>query len=644
MWNKGMNVRNAATPQRRNAATPQRRNAATRVAAFLSGAINRSRFVLPLLVLGAILSPTHAQTPAWQFNPRRIGSALTEGGWMVSRPIATVNGSPEFTFPLELVYLSNRTQRGGFGGKWFCPQLEGSLIPKARGVLAWTQPSGGVIGLVAGENKQSVLADQRGEWRAKITGALTVISNPEGWQYSYRSGRPVSIQAPSGRQLEFACTGTNLTSVTLRDPATGVSRLLVTLVRQTNDRVAEIHVGGTTHRFSYENGRDGDLATWLRPGAPKADAFEYEKKSGLLTTIQAGIPGAERLRFLSEIAKGKDGKPLPENDPANYRLIADSNFKYSYEDRKGAVGRITIADNNGGTQSLDYAANRGLEISRDAAGIETRTYFYRAPGRKHDGKLRRIERGGQTIVDNFYDRITGNLIESRDQNGVSTFYEYDPRTAGNPLLAGKPLAIYSGTRKKKELVATMKYDSAGRLTERSDSSRQAARCTYNSRGALESVVNASGKRTTLTYDSFGRLTGVADGDQRHTAEYDDQGRVKSRKLPDGQTVEYLYDSVGQLEKTRQNGIVVSASQRDPAGRFVIQTDAIGRPTWSEFDAKGNVIAEHQANGSTTWYACDALGHRTAQIDGNGNKISFDYDKAGRMTKQVNPLAQTLTWE
>lgn len=101
--------------------------------------------------------------PAWRFEPRRLGAALLEGGWTVQRSLDVANGCPEFTFPIELIYLSNHTQRSGFGDEWFSPQLESNVLPKGKGVLAWTMPSGGVSGLFADERRASYFSDPSGE-------------------------------------------------------------------------------------------------------------------------------------------------------------------------------------------------------------------------------------------------------------------------------------------------------------------------------------------------------------------------------------------------------------------------------------------------------------------------------------------------
>ena len=53
-----------------------------------------------------------AAAPSWIFSPPTAGRALQSGGWMVDYPLGAVNACPEFSFPLQLVYLSTRNQEG----------------------------------------------------------------------------------------------------------------------------------------------------------------------------------------------------------------------------------------------------------------------------------------------------------------------------------------------------------------------------------------------------------------------------------------------------------------------------------------------------------------------------------------------------
>ena len=90
-----------------------------------------------IVFAGLIAGPYYGLKRAapWTFSPPTAGRALQTGGWTVDYPLGTVNASPEFNFPLQLVYLTTRSQEGLFGSGWFCPQLESSILPVGKGVL-----------------------------------------------------------------------------------------------------------------------------------------------------------------------------------------------------------------------------------------------------------------------------------------------------------------------------------------------------------------------------------------------------------------------------------------------------------------------------------------------------------------------------
>lgn len=587
-----------------------------------------------------------------RFAPARVGAVLPEGGWAIDRTIGGIEASPEFAFPLQLVYLTSRSQRGLLGDQWFCPQLESNLIPRGKDLLVWTFPSGGVIGLFAERNRASCFIDQSGQWRAKVTGALTVIRAADGWQYAYRAGRLVAVDSPTGRQLLYRYQNKRLSGIALRDTASNAIRPLLALAYQPNGRLASLDLGGQIHRVGFAAGQDGRLTGWQRPGTTPPDRFGYAKTGLLLTIEPAASPN---LNFLSEFAPPLDIKgeakraPGDEKDPALYRLVEDDTFKYIYPQAGDGktMGKVTAeAKASGAMQSLLHSAKRGVDTMQTASGETVTTFYYRAPGKKHDGKLRRIEKDGLVQVENYYDKRSGELIESRDANRISTYYEYASLPKSAPAeqtarFAGKPVAIYRGTRREHELVARMKYDAQGRLTEKIDSLKNTTHLSWNSRGELESMTEPGGTKIELAYDAFGKVLSRTIAGLKDAVEYDEQGRLKTRTAPDGQTIEPVYDALGRVEAIRQNGIEVERNEYDAAGRVTARVDALGRRTGFEYDQRGNLLLEAKPDakgkpGPVTRYEYDERNLRTAQIDGNGGRVEFEYDQAGHLVTQRHP--------
>jgi len=67
--------------------------------------------------------PLSGASPKWDFDLPHIGRVLYEGGWYQEYNLGVINASPEFNFPLQLVYLSTRETAGS--------SLDGSLILEA---------------------------------------------------------------------------------------------------------------------------------------------------------------------------------------------------------------------------------------------------------------------------------------------------------------------------------------------------------------------------------------------------------------------------------------------------------------------------------------------------------------------------------
>lgn len=593
-----------------------------------------------------------AHAVEWEFKPMRVGLVLPGSGWAVDRPLASVNISQEFSFPLQLVYLSVRSEKGLFGDQWFCPQLESTVLPRGKNILVWTTPSGNIVGLFTDKGRANVFADREHGFEARVSGELTTISDNDGWQYIYRHGRLATVQAPSGRQLEYSTSSNSLWQVTYRDKVSGASRIIVTISRKGNGLAEEIGVNGTRIQFGYQKPPDERLMSITRPGVENPETIEYSR-DGVLSVIKppAGIPATFKTQFFQP-EEPNGGNALPAGKTANSRLIDDGSFSYFYDNKNGLV---KATDRIGGWQSYQYSEKRGVEISATSAGEEIVKYYFRAPGRKHNGKLRRIEKNGKVVVESFYDKKTGNLIESRDGAGISTFFEYPEAvrreanisagvsTKADDSLCRKPIRILRGNRDKQELVEALQYDELGRVITRTATDDRVTRYTYNARGELESVTDPEGVRTTFNRDSFGRPTSVVKGEQREVFDFDEYGRIKSKTTPDGQVAEFSYDDAGRPSAVKQNGVPVATNKYDKNGVLVAKTDALGRATSIERDAKGHVTAENQPNGTVTRYEYDEAGHRTAQIDGNGNRITFKYDPSGRLVEQRNLLGQVLTW-
>ena len=594
--------------------------------------------------------------PAWIFNPQKAGRALYEGGWMEELSLGSVNGSPEFSFPLQLIYLNARQERGMFGPQWFCPQLESTVLPKGQGVLVWSMPSGGLMAFRVDTKRTAEFLSLDGNWRAKVSGSSKqLIYNDEGWQFSYSRGKLESISSPTGRVLELQWSGNTLQTVQIRDTVSGARRVLVGFAFGAGGLVSVMQVGDQQYKFGYyRNGGDDRLAV-LAPPLGNELRFFYQSESGILERTQTGKGDKDVVKYASVFVTPFEGttpskESTPKANPKNYWIAADRDFDYSYgidpkNKARWLADQVSLAGKTGLKKQVSYSGERGI-VAAKQEGVERKLYYYRAPGQKYDGKLRRVEENGLLKAEYRYDRKTGLMTEMVDGQGTVTFYDYPEgwKPLRRELWEPKPVRIRRGSRAKNETVAEFAYDDLGRIVTAKDAAGNVTRYGYTGRGELGTIIDPEGGKTVLAYDEFGRRTSVTRNNLKESVEYDPAGHVSALVAADGSRTEMNFDKTGQISGIKRNGKLQTEYVRDAAGKIVGEKDALGRVKKLERDERGNLLAETAANGSVTHYEYDDQNRCVAQIDGNGNKITFAYDLADRLVKQVNALGGTLTWK
>ncbi len=585
-----------------------------------------------------------------------MGKALYSGGWKVDYPLGEVNLSNEFQFPLQLIYMTGRTQEGLFGSQWFCPQLESSILPAGQGYLIWTMPSGGQVAFGEDESRKGEYRSADKAWRAKVSSGKQTLRDAEGWQYEYAKGRLQAVRSPGRRVLEFEWKGRQLIGVQLRDLASGARQLIFHALYNEDKRLSSFKLLGQLHKFAYiKDGTQERLAAWSPP-VGEVVKFLYQPGSGILACIGIGNTEdearIEKLKTVFVNPKG-EGTLADEFDAkkylGNYWLIQDALGKYNYK----PLGKkklqwnpadVTLTAFSGLVQESNFAEKRGIVTSKQGE-MERKNYYFRSPGQKYDGKLRRIEENGKLITEYRYSRKTGLLTEIVDATGKSTFFDYDPKFRPSKRVdwEPKPIRVRYGTRRKFELRAEYAYNDEGKLIAAKDASGNLTQYTYSARGELATVTNPAGDKVSYTYDGFGRVNSVTRADTVAKVDYDEAGRIKSQTAPDGTLTEMKYDADGLVTKIIRNGKVTKELVRDEFKRVIGEKDGLQRFSRRERDIRGNLLSETAANGAVTRYEYDSMNRRTAQIDGNGNKITFAYDLAGNLVKQTNALNKGQTW-
>jgi len=328
----------------------------------------------------------------------------------------------------------------------------------------------------------------------------------------------------------------------------------------------------------------------------------------------------------------------------------------------------TIGYTGGSVEQFRYD-DRGKVIEWITARGDVVSYSYDA----HD-LLTRKEYDDGYYVDHAYD-ARRNMLSAADPNGTTSF-EYDGADRvtrvtypdGRHLdyaydAAGRRVRMSDGNGYE----VNYAYDSLGRLRQLTDGlGDPIVTYTYDSLGRIELVEMANGTYTTYdydpadmiqhlvnygaddsvisrfdyTYDDLGRRVGMAtlEGDWTYT--YDASGQLVGVEAPDGRTIEYEYDAVGNRVSVTDNGTTTEYTtnsmnqytavdgttyEYDADGNLVSKTD--GESTWThEYDADGDLIGMTTPEGTWT-YEYDALGNRIA-VTHDGQRTEYLIDPFG----------------
>jgi hypothetical protein len=223
--------------------------------------------------------------------------------------------TPEFSFPLQLVYLTTRNQEGLFGSGWFCPQLESFILPVGKGVLLWSTPSGGQIALQQSPDRLSEYRSTDRLWKAEVSPSKQKVENEEGWEYHYSKGKLEGVVSPSRRMLEFEWQNGRLQGVQFRDIPSSSRRLVLVALYNDEKRLSSFKLDGQLHRFAYiKDGSVERLSAWQAPVGETAK-FLYHPENGGLAKVGIGNTEDPRHRHHPSRWRGAEKLLLPFTRP-----------------------------------------------------------------------------------------------------------------------------------------------------------------------------------------------------------------------------------------------------------------------------------------------------------------------------------------
>lgn len=194
-------------------------------------------------------------------------------------------------------------------------------------------------------------------------------------------------------------------------------------------------------------------------------------------------------------------------------------------------------------------------------------------------------------------------------------------------------------------VTTFSYEPVfNRVTSIQNGLGQTVQYLYDSLGNLTSVTDANGRGTAFTYNSFGQVTQVTDAAGQSTNfTYDALGNLSSSTDPLGKAQSFLYDGVARLVQSRDALGRRSAFSYDRLNRTVSTRDGNGQTTTFSYDPVGNVLQVTDARNATTTFTYDPLSRVKTRTGPLGKTAAWTYDLNGNITQSVDRRGQVSTF-
>lgn len=260
----------------------------------------------------------------------------------------------------------------------------------------------------------------------------------------------------------------------------------------------------------------------------------------------------------------------------------------------------------------------------------------------------------------------GRVTSMRDQNGIITTLQYDPRgwltrrtvLGDSAILFGDAVTRidYTADGLIRKLTrpdgsfALFGYDAGQRMTTVADSDGNAVVYTLNAAGEriAERTYDATGGLTrelSRAFDSLGRLVRIVDANNAATVfAYDQEGNLTGSTDPLLRASGSAYDALGRMTASLGNANApVGAGDRaqilyvyDALDRLTRVTDPKGLHTDYAYNGFGERTRLSSPDTGVSTYGYDAAGNQVTTTDARGVTKNVSYDALDRPTAVAYP--------
>jgi RHS repeat-associated protein len=315
-----------------------------------------------------------------------------------------------------------------------------------------------------------------------------------------------------------------------------------------------VNVLGYTNRFGYDAwGRK----IWQADPLKRTNWWNYST-AGLVLAQTNALGEATRFSY------DNLGRLLMTTFPDN---ACQSN-------RFNRLGQLVSVTDARGVSTTSVYNHQGLlvVVSNALGRVQSSSYDI------HDWVTNTVDANGVSLTRTF-DPAGRVLTALRPDGGIERF-GYT-----------KNIGLTSFTNPLSQVTMT-EYDLAGRKIAETNANQEVIRWTYSSSGELTRLTDAKGHNTLWGYDIFGQATSKTNhnGIEILRLRYDSAGRLTNRWTAAKGYVQYTYDPVGNLTNTDYAASPDIRYQYDPLNRLTNMVDALGVTSFG-FGNNGQMLME-----------------------------------------------------
>lgn len=235
-------------------------------------------------------------------------------------------------------------------------------------------------------------------------------------------------------------------------------------------------------------------------------------------------------------------------------------------------------------------------------------------------RLVEVIRPGDVTLGYGYDALSNRTVITYP-TGVTVSYEYD--------VASRMITVTDWLARSTEY----DYDAAGRLVAQANPNRTTTTYEYDNAGNTLSITHTSPVDGVFaffryTLDNVGNRLAMEDVGGTTSYAYDELYRLTGVTYPNGETVTYTYDAMGNRLTTVSSSTGATSYAYDAADRLLAAGPLVF--TW---DYDGNMLTK-----GDTAFTYDALNRLTELVTGT-TSVEFTYDGDGtRWAKTVDGVA------